>query len=103
FADSGAAGLFDAGDRFLVANLDNRTPVVLTVSGAQATLGEARWFAGYGHIIGRLPQLTLTATGSGPYLIDTGVPFWHHELEMDRILSVALMENGIPILRERSL
>ncbi|TLZ72463.1 MAG: hypothetical protein E6K10_02495 [Methanobacteriota archaeon] len=103
FADSGAAGLFDAGDRFLVANLDNRTPVVLTVSGAQATLGEARWFAGYGHIIGRLPQLTLTATGSGPYLIDTGVPFWHPELEMNRTPRAALRENGITVLRDRPL
>ena len=99
FAD--ANGLLDAGDRFVLGNLGNRSSVSFRLFNGSVGVGVATWIAGYGHVVGIVPRnIGLAAQGSGPYRVEVTVPYWHPELALNRTARASLWENSTLVLSD---
>jgi len=103
FSDSDGDGL-DAGDRFSIGGIANRTTLTLVLyryGGGGASL---TWVAGYGPVVGNIPRVRLaTEDAHSPLTINVSVPWWHQELNLSRQLTVSLWENSILVLNESAL
>lgn len=103
FADSNADNLLDAGDRFTVTGVANRTDLSLLLLDSSGGVGDMGWIVGYGPTVGGIQAPTLTVQGSGPWTIQVAVPGWSPELAFNRTVRATLRENVNPVLTNVSL
>ncbi len=102
FSDSNGDHLLDTGDRFTVTGAANQSGVTLFLFGPAGGGGDIHWIVGYGPV-GRIPNLTFTAQGSGPWTIRANVPTWSPELAFNRTVRATLYENGTAVITNATL
>jgi hypothetical protein len=94
FVDVSGNGLVDAGDTFTVTGLANRTEVFFDLFSHDVSVGSLRWFAGYGHVMGTLPAVTINGSGQNPYVFEASMAYEHAEFDLGKTLRVSLVEDG---------
>jgi len=99
YSDFDGNGL-DAGDRFTIGGIANRTGLTLEIWGKKgSTISGLSWIAGYGRVIGNIPQVELSTQDThSPFTINVSVPWLHQELNLSRHLTVSLWENSTMML-----
>jgi hypothetical protein len=99
YLDTDVNGLLDAGDRFTIGGIDNRT--TLTFGIQQIGDGETSltWIAGYGHIVGNMPYMRFaTSDTQMPLTINVSVSWRHPEINLSGHLTMSLWENSTLVL-----
>jgi hypothetical protein len=95
YHDLDGDGRVNGGDRISIGGIANRTALSLRL----VMIGDGgmaiRWIAGYGHIVGNIPNARFTTNERhAPLRINVTVPWWHQELNLSKHLNVSLWENS---------
>ena len=99
YSDVDGNGMLNVGDRFTIGGIANRTGMTFGIQLNGGWTIDATWIAGYGHIIGNIPRIRLTAKDTQmPLTINVSVPWWHQELNLSRHLNVSLWDNSTLVL-----
>jgi len=99
YSDVDGNGMLNAGDRFTIGGIANRTGISFGIQLNGGWTIDATWIAGYGHIIGNIPRVRLTAKDTQmPLTMNVSVPWWHQELNLSKHLNVSLWENSTLVL-----
>jgi hypothetical protein len=86
YDDANKNAKLDVEDRFIIRGLKNQTTALLILlDPTSSRVAEIEWIAGYGHIIGRLPEIdfdegVLISGNPNQYRINATVPYWHPQL-----------------------
>ena len=105
FHDATGNGLLDAGDWFSASGLVNQSSSSLSLSRHSdgSSIASVSWYAGYGPVVGWLPQFTLAPDGTGPWRVNVNVPWWHPEMALNLTLRVSMTENGVSVVNARGI
>lgn len=105
FIDSNNNSLVDAGDFVGVSGLENGTAAELWINhNTKQPSGRIQWYAGYGHVSGNMPDISLNNSKDGDQcVVSVGVPYWHPELEFNRTVRFSLKNSSGYIIENQTL
>ncbi len=103
YRDAESNGLLSAGDTFVLSGLSNRTSYSLELSASGRAPTALEWIAGYGEVVGRIPDLRLSVGTGPPYPIRADPRWWHQELALSGHVAVSLWENSNLLVRNVTL